>query len=102
MSHDLRPVYDEPGLPGGRQGHLRYSALEPPRRAAHRHCRSCAPRAFFEWPPRFSDPLSLRLAEIVNQGKLISDEIIIDLLSKRLEDAHGKGETGFIRSMAFL
>ncbi|GER51299.1 adenylate kinase, partial [Striga asiatica] len=43
-----------------------------------------------------SGPLSSKLAEIVNQGKLISDEIIIDLLSKRLEDAHSKGETGFI------
>ncbi|GFP89739.1 probable adenylate kinase 1 chloroplastic [Phtheirospermum japonicum] len=41
-------------------------------------------------------PLASQLAEIVNQGKLISDEIIIDLLSKRLEDAHAKGETGFI------
>ncbi|KAK4485308.1 hypothetical protein RD792_007943 [Penstemon davidsonii] len=41
-------------------------------------------------------PLSSQLAEIVNQGKLISDEIIIDLLSKRLEDAETKGETGFI------
>ncbi|KAK6156392.1 hypothetical protein DH2020_010640 [Rehmannia glutinosa] len=41
-------------------------------------------------------PLSSQLAEIVNQGKLISDEIIIDLLSKRLEEAQAKGETGFI------
>ncbi|KAL2227794.1 probable adenylate kinase 6, chloroplastic [Sesamum indicum] len=41
-------------------------------------------------------PLSSQLADIVNQGKLISDEIIIDLLSKRLEDAQAKGETGFI------
>ncbi|KAG8390655.1 hypothetical protein BUALT_Bualt01G0106200 [Buddleja alternifolia] len=41
-------------------------------------------------------PLSSQLSEIVNQGKLISDEIIIDLLSKRLEDARAKGETGFI------
>ncbi|KAK4385851.1 putative adenylate kinase, chloroplastic [Sesamum angolense] len=41
-------------------------------------------------------PLSSQLADIVNQGKLISDEIIIDLLSKRLEDAQAKGEMGFI------
>ncbi|XP_073130253.1 probable adenylate kinase 6, chloroplastic [Henckelia pumila] len=41
-------------------------------------------------------PLSSQLAAIVNQGKLLSDEIIIDLLSKRLEDAQSKGETGFI------
>ncbi|KZV14616.1 adenylate kinase 1, chloroplastic-like [Dorcoceras hygrometricum] len=36
------------------------------------------------------------LAAIVNQGKLLSDEIIIDLLSKRLEDAQTKNETGFV------
>lgn len=41
-------------------------------------------------------PLSAQLAAIVNQGKLLSDEIIIDMLSKRLEDAQTKGETGFI------
>lgn len=38
----------------------------------------------------------MQLAEIVNQGRLISDEIIIDLLSKRLEEAQAKGQTGFI------
>ncbi|KAG6728483.1 hypothetical protein I3842_02G175200 [Carya illinoinensis] len=32
-----------------------------------------------------SGPLASQLAEIVNQGKLVSDEIIINLLSKRLE-----------------
>lgn len=37
-----------------------------------------------------------QLAEIVNQGKLVSDEIIINLLSKRLEAGEAKGETGFI------
>ncbi|KAG6527294.1 hypothetical protein ZIOFF_009391 [Zingiber officinale] len=36
------------------------------------------------------------LAEIVNQGHLVSDEIIINLLSKRLEDGGNKGESGFI------
>lgn len=37
-----------------------------------------------------------QLKEIVNQGKLVSDEIIIDLLSKRLEAGEAKGESGFI------
>ncbi|XP_068640501.1 probable adenylate kinase 6, chloroplastic isoform X2 [Aristolochia californica] len=36
------------------------------------------------------------LKEIVNQGKLVSDEIIINLLSKRLEIGESKGEVGFI------
>lgn len=43
-----------------------------------------------------SGPLAGQLAEIVNQGKLLSDEIIIDLLSKRLESREVKGESGFI------
>lgn len=43
-----------------------------------------------------SSALSKQLAEIVNQGKLVSDEIIITLLSKRLEDGEANGETGFI------
>lgn len=38
----------------------------------------------------------LQLAEIVNQGKLVSDEIIFNLLSKRLEAGEAKGESGFI------
>lgn len=38
----------------------------------------------------------LQLEEIVNQGKLVSDEIIINLLSKRLESGELKGESGFI------
>lgn len=37
-----------------------------------------------------------QLAEIVNQGKLVSDEIILNLLSKRLESGEAKGEAGFI------
>lgn len=41
-------------------------------------------------------PLASQLADIVNQGQLISDEIVIDLLSKRLEAGEAKGETGFI------
>ncbi|XP_022861702.1 adenylate kinase-like [Olea europaea var. sylvestris] len=43
-----------------------------------------------------SGPLSKQLTEIVNQGKLVSDEIIISLLSKRLETGEAKGESGFI------
>ncbi|KAL6519398.1 hypothetical protein OROGR_018718 [Orobanche gracilis] len=43
-----------------------------------------------------SGPLSKQLADIVNQGKLVSDEIIINLLSKRLEMGESKGESGFI------
>ncbi|KDP46143.1 hypothetical protein JCGZ_06654 [Jatropha curcas] len=43
-----------------------------------------------------SGPLASQLKEIVNQGKLVSDEIIINLLSKRLEAGEAKGETGFI------
>uniref|UniRef100_A0A0D9WAZ3 adenylate kinase n=1 Tax=Leersia perrieri TaxID=77586 RepID=A0A0D9WAZ3_9ORYZ len=42
------------------------------------------------------DPFSKQLAEIVNNGKLVSDEIIINLLSKRLEEGAEKGELGFI------
>lgn len=40
--------------------------------------------------------LSSQVGQIVNQGKLISDEIIISLLSKRLEEGEAKGESGFI------
>ncbi|KAI3721547.1 hypothetical protein L2E82_32563 [Cichorium intybus] len=43
-----------------------------------------------------SGPLSHQLEEVVNQGKLVSDEIIFNLLSKRLEAGESKGETGFI------
>ncbi|GKV28572.1 hypothetical protein SLEP1_g37598 [Rubroshorea leprosula] len=43
-----------------------------------------------------SGPLASQLKEIVNQGKLVSDEIIINLLSKRLEAGEAKGESGFI------
>ncbi|OWM70126.1 hypothetical protein CDL15_Pgr025976 [Punica granatum] len=41
-------------------------------------------------------PLSSKLSEIVRQGKLVPDEVIIDLLSKRLETGEAKRETGFI------
>ncbi|KAK9061450.1 hypothetical protein SSX86_018631 [Deinandra increscens subsp. villosa] len=43
-----------------------------------------------------SGPLSPQLEEVVNQGKLVSDEIIFNLLSKRLEAGESRGESGFI------
>ncbi|XP_021910317.1 probable adenylate kinase 6, chloroplastic [Carica papaya] len=43
-----------------------------------------------------SGPLASKLKEIVNHGKLVSDEIIISLLSKHLEAGAAKGESGFI------
>ncbi|PIA32052.1 hypothetical protein AQUCO_04600016v1 [Aquilegia coerulea] len=43
-----------------------------------------------------SGPLSQELAQIVNQGKLLSDEIIFRLLSKRLKAGEANGESGFI------
>ncbi|CAI9783212.1 unnamed protein product [Fraxinus pennsylvanica] len=43
-----------------------------------------------------ADAMRVWLTEIVNQGKLVSDEIIISLLSKRLETGEAKGESGFI------
>ena len=39
---------------------------------------------------------ALQFAEIVNQGQLVSDEIIIRLLSERLDHGEAKGESGFI------
>lgn len=38
----------------------------------------------------------LQLSAIVNQGHLVSDEIIIELLSKRLQNGASNGESGFI------
>ena len=38
----------------------------------------------------------MQVKDIVNQGKLVSDEIIVDLLSKRVEKGDAKGESGFI------
>ncbi|KAK8659936.1 hypothetical protein V6N13_030126 [Hibiscus sabdariffa] len=43
-----------------------------------------------------SGPIAKQLTEIVNQGKLVSDEIIISLLSKRLKAGEAKGESGFL------
>nr|CAD1830660.1 unnamed protein product [Ananas comosus var. bracteatus] len=41
-------------------------------------------------------PHCLRLAGIVNQGKLVPDEIIVNLLSEHLKNGEAKGESGFI------
>jgi len=43
-------------------------------------------------PPK----ISFQLASIVNQGKLVPDDIIVNLLSMRLQKNALKGETGFI------
>lgn len=37
-----------------------------------------------------------QIAEAVNSGKLVPESIIFGLLSKRLENGHYRGETGFI------
>ncbi|GAB2269704.1 hypothetical protein Dimus_004626 [Dionaea muscipula] len=37
-----------------------------------------------------------QIASAVNQGKLVPESIIFGLLSNRLEDGYGRGETGFI------
>lgn len=50
----------------------------------------------FSLNPFYSYLKVLQLAEIVSQGKLVSDEIIFDLLSKRLRASEAKGESGFI------
>lgn len=47
-----------------------------------------------ELNPRSS--LYKQIANAVNQGKLVPEEIIFGLLSKRLEDGYCRGETGFI------
>ncbi|KAH7692112.1 Adenylate kinase/UMP-CMP kinase protein [Dioscorea alata] len=43
-----------------------------------------------------SGSLAQQLSAIVNQGHLVSDEIIIELLSKRLQNGASNGESGFI------
>ncbi|OIW01633.1 hypothetical protein TanjilG_14632 [Lupinus angustifolius] len=43
-----------------------------------------------------STSLSSQLSETVKQGQLVSDEVIISLLSKRLTAGEAKGESGFI------
>ncbi|KAL7221058.1 hypothetical protein ACSBR1_023086 [Camellia fascicularis] len=37
-----------------------------------------------------------QISNAVNQGKLVPEDIIFGLLSKRLEEGYSKGETGFI------
>ncbi|XP_022736229.1 probable adenylate kinase 7, mitochondrial [Durio zibethinus] len=37
-----------------------------------------------------------QIANAVNHGELVQEDTIFGLLSKRLEDGHGRGETGFI------
>ncbi|XP_047073724.1 probable adenylate kinase 7, mitochondrial [Lolium rigidum] len=37
-----------------------------------------------------------KIANSVNEGKLVPEDIIFGLLTKRLEDGYNKGETGFI------
>ncbi|KAL1564298.1 adenylate kinase [Salvia divinorum] len=43
-----------------------------------------------------NSPLYKMIANAVNQGKLVSEDVIFGLLSKRLEEGYCKGETGFI------
>lgn len=38
----------------------------------------------------------VQIANAVNEGKLVPEEIIFTLLSKRLEEGYSRGETGFI------
>ncbi|KAK6912989.1 hypothetical protein RJ641_022590 [Dillenia turbinata] len=47
-----------------------------------------------EFSPRSS--LYHEIASAVNQGKLVPEDIIFGLLSKRLEEGYARGETGFI------
>ncbi|KAG9447155.1 hypothetical protein H6P81_013283 [Aristolochia fimbriata] len=47
-----------------------------------------------ELNPRSS--LYKQIASAVNQGKLVPEEVIFGLLSRRLEEGYYKGETGFI------
>lgn len=43
-----------------------------------------------------SGPSATELASIVNQGKLVPDDVIVNILSRRLEKSALKGESGFI------
>ncbi|KAF2314195.1 hypothetical protein GH714_023997 [Hevea brasiliensis] len=42
------------------------------------------------------NPTDTKIANAVNRGKLVPEDIIFGLLSKRLEDGYYRGETGFI------
>ncbi|XP_057766954.1 probable adenylate kinase 7, mitochondrial [Salvia miltiorrhiza] len=43
-----------------------------------------------------TSPLYKKIADAVNQGKLVPEDVIFGLLSKRLEEGYCRGETGFI------
>lgn len=43
-----------------------------------------------------ASPLYKQIANAVNQGKLVPEDVIFGLLSKRLEEGYRSGETGFI------
>ncbi|CAN6449107.1 unnamed protein product [Victoria cruziana] len=45
---------------------------------------------------RNGSPLSKQIVNALNEGKLLPDNIILGLLSKRLEQGYYRGETGFI------
>ncbi|KAJ3681147.1 hypothetical protein LUZ60_015636 [Juncus effusus] len=47
-----------------------------------------------ELNPRSS--IYIKIANSVNEGKLVQEDIIFSLLSKRLEERYNRGETGFI------
>ena len=40
--------------------------------------------------------LPMQIAHSLDHGKLVPEDIIFGLLSKRLEDGYSRGETGFI------
>ncbi|XP_064984100.1 probable adenylate kinase 7, mitochondrial isoform X2 [Musa acuminata AAA Group] len=46
--------------------------------------------------PRLQWPQMLVIANVVNEGRLVPEEIIFGLLSKRLEEGYQRGEIGFI------
>lgn len=64
------------------------------------------PSLYYEIPRLYNDSASfllsclfspvMQIADAVNQGKLVPEDIIFGLLSKRLEEGHYRGETGFI------
>lgn len=41
-------------------------------------------------------PLLGKIANAVNEGKLVTEDIVFGLLSKRLEEGFYRGESGFI------
>ncbi|WMV17651.1 hypothetical protein MTR67_011036 [Solanum verrucosum] len=42
------------------------------------------------------NPQYNKISSVVNEGKLVPEEVIFDLLSKRLEEGYCRGENGFI------